>query len=244
MEHISEILKRALRRNPLQLEHPSSGPVSESSCPVCGGIEWVYLNVSMEHPDFGKPVPCRCIPTMPGQRYLELYWPKFAKAQCEDFGAAKQQMLREIILTERSLYLWGLNGHGKTHFLCALFRELCKESHDVILWGAMELIDKIKEQMAWEYQEILERCFTVKHLCIDDLGRGYLTAYVGDRLLRIVEERYHRNLPTYVTTNFSPPELAEHLNKGDNVDGNAIVSRLTDKRICRVVEYLDHDWRA
>ena len=40
-----------------------SGAESEAAsptCPICNGVGFVYTNVPVGHPDFGKAVPCRC----------------------------------------------------------------------------------------------------------------------------------------------------------------------------------------
>jgi len=80
-------------------------------------------------------------------------------------------------------------------------------------------------------------------LIIDDLGKEPATEWVISTLYGIVNERYERELPTIITTNYADEELARRLSRnGDTTTGEAILSRLHE--MCDGVEMWFDDYRS
>ena len=96
-----------------------------------------------------------------------------------------------------------------------------------------------------------ERVQAVKEtpfLVLDDLGAEKMTEWVGEQLFCIVNHRYNEQLPTVVTSNYSPTQVIAHMatvdgrgNVIDDMQGQRIMSRIYG--MCERVEIRGADWR-
>lgn len=85
-----------------------------------------------------------------------------------------------------------------------------------------QLLDAIRRSYEYDDEpDPLRPLRTAPLLVLDDLGREKATDWVLERLYVLIDDRYGRRLPTVVTTNYTPDELAKR-------DYGAMVSRLTE----------------
>lgn len=149
--------------------------------------------------------------------------------------------------TASGLLLTGSQGTGKTHLavgiLAARF-DAWLERYPQATWevGAGEgsvaiekrpsleqrfvvvpsFLDRLRSAIQFrDPDDPLPDLFDVDLVVLDDLGREKVSDWASERLYVLVNERYNRRLPTIVTTNYPPSELAER-------GYEAIVSRLVE----------------
>ena len=148
------------------------------------------------------------------RRYLHEIPPGYEFATWESCGFQNdiEQWVRTVQNPDerRGLVLSGSPGSGKTmavSLMALVISFLAKDDerrkkskcHDLTFCYAPELIDYVRDP-----ENSLSPLMQVKWLIWDDAGAGHETAWtVGDRLLRVFEERHRYRLPTIVTTNLS-----------------------------------------
>lgn len=141
----------------------------------------------------------------------------------------------------RGLILTGGYGVGKTGLLAATFRALVTNHCD--LWNAplqfalaADLLDLLRQgYAAGDAEQRLARVREALLLALDDLGAEKPTAWVQEQLLMIVNHRYERLLPTWITTNYGLAGLAERI-------GERTVWRLAET--CTVIEVAGRNLRV
>jgi len=141
----------------------------------------------------------------------------------------------------RSLYVWGPNGTGKSTFAANLSKALVNMGRTVLFRNSKLLTEEIKKTFSGEGVDILERCYGVDVLVIDDLGKEQPTDYTLSMLYAIVEARYGAMKPVVVTSNFARDELITRWAEVDEATSEAIVSRLCETV---TIEMADRDWRV
>lgn len=130
----------------------------------------------------------------------------------------------------KSWYLWGDVGRGKTHFARALQNKnnlwaIQKRKEDekkdvfvsyyrIILVNFPKLINRLQNAPMFSESDytqvrgyIEDNVMSAKYLIIDDLGAEKRTEYTDDYLMRLVEDRYTKELWTGFTSNFAIKEL-------------------------------------
>jgi DNA replication protein DnaC len=119
-------------------------------------------------------------------------------------------------------------GVGKTHLAAGIVRARQDGGARVRLWSVPALADELRLFVSGHRtHDPLEVALQVYTLVLDDLGAERPTAFVLERLYRLVNHRLEHDLPTIITTNFAEPALlAARLGHEDEVIGERIVSRL------------------
>lgn len=103
--------------------------------------------------------------------------------------------------------IWGEAGRGKSHLLVAACRKLIIERDVSVLFrSSARLLDEMQESFSdgAAYRSLWDRALTVDLLALDDVGAERGTEWRADRLARLVDERYERELPIVVATNYQP----------------------------------------
>lgn len=152
-----------------------------------------------------------------------------------DARAAVRAWLREDVLLPAPA-LWGRPGRGKSHLAVVAVRELITRRGTRALFRTTpQLLAGL--QAAFEtlrYEKLWQEAVTVPLLALDDLGAEMSTDWRAQCIDALIDERYRRELPLVVTTNFAPGDWAEAF-------GARSASRLAGMTFA--VELGGTDWR-
>lgn len=159
--------------------------------------------------------------------------------------AARMMVADEI----KGLFLYGEKGTGKTKLAAIIANERAGTGKPVLFASVPDLMADIRASFA--SGETSERVQAVKEtpfLVLDDLGAEKMTEWVGEQLFCIVNYRCNEQLPTVVTSNYSPTQIIRHMatvdrggNVIDDMQGQRIMSRIYG--MCERVEIMGADWR-
>jgi len=146
-----------------------------------------------------------------------------------------------IYYPERSLFLYGPVGSGKTHLAVAILREIIidisvKESREnpysrfystskVLL----EIRDTFNRRVPGEPTErdIIDRIIKKDFIILDDYGTQKISDFTRESIYLIIEGRDAAIRPTIITSNLSPKQIAEHIDP-------RIASRLQNGAIIKI----------
>ena len=139
----------------------------EPLCPLCKGAGYTRLDVSVGHPQFGKPQPCRCRQTVNPQEVVarshlpslytdfsfERFWQLCAITQEQRQAALKVQTFVTTRLQgyeghRRGLYLYGLWGRGKTGLAVSALHLVLFSGHTGLYLPAITLFETLYEAIA------------------------------------------------------------------------------------------------
>jgi DNA replication protein DnaC len=101
----------------------------------------------------------------------------------------------------------GQPGRGKSHLAVAVCTRLIRDHDAAVLFrSSARLLDELQDgfDQPGEYGTLWHRAVTVDVLALDDLGAERPTEWRTDRLARLVDERWERELPVLVATNYPP----------------------------------------
>ncbi|HYM15872.1 MAG TPA: ATP-binding protein [Dehalococcoidia bacterium] len=247
----------------------SSASVStpdDGACPYCRGAKFVRLNVSPEHPEFGKAVPCRCAADeSAGDRHARLL--RYASigalarltfgnliARGRSAAAREQDQYRQCVDDARAfadapdgwLLLAGASGCGKTHIAAAIVNRLIERGEPALFVVVPDLLDHLRAayQPGAEvgYDDLFEHVRNAPVLVLDDLGTQAQTPWAQEKLFQLINHRFNSRLPTVVTTNLLPEQLDDRLRTRLTDAGIARVYVLEAKRPSdlRALDVLDH----
>jgi chromosomal replication initiation ATPase DnaA len=107
--------------------------------------------------------------------------------------------------------LHGAQGRGKTHLLTAICTRLITEQDTSVMFTSVRGLlrdlqrfdDEVKRGQVWE------RAITCPFLALDDLGAQQITGWRDEQLAELVDERYAKELPIVLATNFPPKTWGE-----------------------------------
>lgn len=229
----------------------------DSTCPRCGGTGFVVLDVPMNHPDFGKAVPCTC-------RQQERMERRVRALQERSSLAALQRLTFETFIPEPShlapaiaynvhraydtcvyyaqepegwLVITGTYGCGKTHLAAAIANARVAMGEPAIFMVIPDLLDHLRSaynpQSEMRYDDLFEQLRNTPLLILDDLGTQSSTPWAQEKLFQLLNHRYSARLPTVITTNQRIDELEPRLR-----------SRLHDPNLVSVFAILAPDFRT
>jgi DNA replication protein DnaC len=133
-----------------------------------------------------------------------------------------------------NLIIHGDVGVGKTGIAWALLRDVIeKDEIPAAGYGFINFRDYLEEMKRafGTNTEPDRRAHTRRLLVLDDLGAERPTDFARNELAALVEHRYQNELPTIVTSNYAPSELARRLGHDDPIVGQRIVSRLVENSV-------------
>ena len=237
-------------------ESPSSG------CSICGGAGFVYVDVPVGHPDFGKAIPCRCIREESNkerqallQRYSNLgSLTRFTfdnllpegrsgePASQERFSRAYQAARVFAAEPKEWLVLVGPDGCGKTHLAAAIANERINHGYPAFFQSVPDLLDHLRSAFSPDsempYDELFDRVRNAPLLVLDDLGAQTSTPWAREKLDQLLNHRFNNELPTVITTRNPVEQLEE-----------SVRARLTDPSLSRIylieekaTPLLEHTW--
>ena len=125
------------------------------------------------------------------------------------------------------LILIGGFGSGKTHLAAAIGNFVAARADPPMLISVPDLLDHLRATFSPNSSISLDRRFEeIRHtslLILDDLGTQSSTPWVKEKLYQLFNYRYHRELPTVITTSTSLEDTDPRLR-----------SRLLDRRFCEI----------
>ena len=229
----------------------------EPVCPICGGVGFVAADVPVDHPDFGKAIPCTC-------RQAERNSQRLAKLQrishvgpmayltFENFVPEPSHLTPDQAFNLRRAYetcayfakdpegwllLTGTYGCGKTHLAAAIANERLRIGESAVLMVVPDLLDHLRAsftpQSETRYDELFEQLRTTPLLILDDLGTQSSTPWAQEKLFQLLNYRYTARLATVITTNQRLNEIDPRLR-----------SRLQDPNLVTYFPILAPDFRA
>lgn len=228
----------------------SNSPPEEDAtdvCPKCHGAGFLRLDVALDHPQFGKAVPCDCVRAESGesrlqrlQRYSSLGpLTRLTFDNLVEHGRSTnprdRELFRSLVQDARGfaeepegwLLVHGPSGAGKTHVAAAIANRCLERGQPALFVVVPDLLDHLRASYRPDsdmgYDALLEQVRVAPILILDDLGTQSSTAWAQEKLFQILNHRYNAQLPTVVTTNLSLERVDERLRM-----------RLTDPAIARV----------
>ena len=147
------------------------------------------------------------------------------------------------------LFVYGVRGTGKTKLAAIIANERARAGKAVLFASVPDLMDDIRSSFKdGTTSEAVQAVKNTPFLVLDDLGAEKMTEWVGEQLFCIVNHRYNDQLPTVVTSNYSPTQIIRHMatvdrggNVIDDMQGQRIMSRIYE--MCERVEIRGADWR-
>lgn len=206
-------------------------------CPICKDNGWVYLDVPIADPRFGKAHRCPCQQQLdrarrsqwlqqidgltPPERELGFKWLVVNEVNRDALEAVEQA----TVVRRGMVTLTGPLGTGKsTLLICAV--NAAREANIPSVYATMtDLLDYLRaaynpERRDLSFDKRWDLLVSAEVLALDELDEFNSTPWAAERFLRLIDERW-RNMGTRLTllaTNASlrrlPPKVASRLNDG------------------------------
>jgi len=228
----------------------------DPNCPICGGIGYLRRDLPIDHPDFGKMVPCSCRSkeiTQSARARLfrmssldalkDLRFENFEKRgrvglgqhQADSLENAYNQAVNFAEQRKGWLLLVGRYGCGKTHLAAAIANQAIEAGIATLFLTVPDLLDWLRYAYSGTEMSFEERFEEIREspmLILDDFGTQNATAWAQEKIFQIMNHRYINQLPTVVTSNVAINDFE-----------GRIRSRLQDPDLVTVVKILATDYR-
>ncbi len=224
------------------------GYSASPSCPVCRGCGLVHPRFDNGQIDYGSVVSCEakgCLAeSRSAYRATEAYIKEKGVNQFgtfEDFelvmgSGPTVQAFKDIAFNEDAppfLFVYGINGNGKTHLCEATLIELLKRGIDCRLYSVPDLMSKLHQSIPDHTTEQIMRSLKVMPaLILDEWGQEYGSVWEEQKLEEVVVARERAELITIITSNLEPDKLPPR-----------IESRFRDRVGARLVDNQAEDYR-
>jgi DNA replication protein DnaC len=226
---------------------PAAAGDDDAVCPRCGGAGFLRRDLPLDHPDFGRTVPCDCVlEESPEsrlkrlQRYSSLGpLTRLTFANLNPRGRSPnprdQKQFAALVADARAfaeepagwLLVHGPSGAGKTHVAAAIANRCLELGRPALFVVVPDLLDHLRAAYnptsEIGYDTLFEQVRNAPVLILDDLGTHNATAWAEEKLFQVINHRYNARLPTVVTTNLAVERLDDRLRM-----------RLTDPDLARV----------
>ena len=224
-------------------------------CPFCDGVGFVRRDVPIDHPDFGRAIPCECnrqstIATLKqwsGLGNSNLVWTldKFP-GDPQALKAAKQ-----ALAAKRGIWVFWSRafGTGKTGILVALVQACWDQNIQALYQSVPAMLDRLRSSYAeGDYSALMDELKRIPVLALDEFHRWHNNArssdddltegspsWAAEKIFQIIEDRYLHwdERLTLVATNRNP----------DKGDLDPIASRFSDSLRSRIIEVNGGDLR-
>lgn len=222
------------------------------TCPICGGAGFLRRDVPIDHPDFGRAIPCECkrlemIPSL-------MEWSGLGQSN-QDWTLGRfpgdpeaLAVAREALAARRGLWVFWSSafGTGKTGILVAIVRACWDQQVPALYQSVPAMLDRLRSAyQSGDYQQLMDELKQVQVLALDEFhrwhdkssrwenngSRGDLMegspSWAAEKMFQIIEDRYVHwdQRMTLVATNRNP-------DRGDN---DPIASRFSDTLRSRIV---------
>jgi DNA replication protein DnaC len=259
LEHTQLNSKPARLTNKLSIQLPMQKQALDydAPCSVCRGVGFLRRDVPIDHPDFGKPIPCECRKSKQVTQRLEqirsisnlesmgrFTFDNFTY-EGHRFGDDKRRRSLYGALQTACQYAenpqgWlvflGGYGCGKTHLAVAIANHVISRGYPAFFVVVPDLLDHLRTTFNpnnnSSYDERFAQIRNAPLLILDDLGAHSSTSWAQEKLFQLFNHRYNAQLPTVITTNYDL----------DRIDIR-IRSRLVDQDIAQLVLVNALDYR-
>ena len=130
----------------------------------------------------------------------------------ESLTRARNYIQHWVENPESWLNLFGPMGVGKTHLAVAAAAERENRGDEVFFATVPDLLDYLRATFSPNspiaHYDVLERIKTCDLLVLDNMGAERNTPFAEDKLLQIAGYRYDERLPTIITSNKEPDDVA------------------------------------
>ncbi|MBV7671407.1 ATP-binding protein [Streptomyces halstedii] len=135
----------------------------------------------------------------------------------------RRDAITPVISRGRSLLLLGPTGVGKTHQAYGALRRLAVTgvSATWLTTSSADLYAALRPRAGVDSETEFRRYAHARLLLVDDLGAAKATEWTEEINFRLVNHRYENQLPTLLTSNVLPKQLADRL-------GDRVASRLIE----------------
>ncbi len=115
-------------------------------------------------------------------------------------------------LMNRSVYLYGTMGSGKTYLCAGACNEhACRGEKTAFIHYPTFTSKMASMAYSGEFRSAVEKLSYAKFVVIDDIGAESVTEWNRDNiLLPVLNARYEAKLPTWFTSNYDPAALKSH----------------------------------
>ena len=173
----------------------------------------------------------------------------FADYTVTDGNRKAVEAARWMLAGGSGVFLYGTKGTGKTKLAAIIANERARSGSPVLFASVPDLMADIRSSFKdGTTSEAVQAVKNTPFLVLDDLGSEKMSEWVGEQLFCIVNHRYNEQLPTVVTSNYSPTQIIRHMatvdargNVIDDMQGQRIMSRIYG--MCERVEIRGADWR-
>ncbi len=136
------------------------------------------------------------------------------------------------------VYLFGPPGVGKTHLLLAVLNRLKERGVACLIFRSDSAYDRMRHIIAddGDLEPMLEAFANVPVLGIDEFAQERANDFTMEKLFRVVNHRFHAGLPTWFTSNYSPPDIYKRNNDDVHDLAGPLRSRVMQMAILARVE--------
>lgn len=216
----------------LTLDDPTREPETpDGVCPECKGFGMVRQDLPVDHPDFGRLVPCPA-EHHARQRYHDLLSRSGLKGHehhvlddilgLDDAATEMVNVARQFLAKPKGwLYLWGGVGTAKSLALMALVHEFIKLGKEAYYTTLSDLLDVVREAFTepnkrrtededgWRrhdtYRSRFQRLCRVNLLALDEFDAEKIneTDFVSQFRFQLLDQRYRDALGQKTVTVFA-----------------------------------------
>jgi DNA replication protein DnaC len=196
-----------------QVKAPSHEEVT--ICRQCGGAGFLRRDLPLDHPDFGRAIPCDCIAAeSPQERYSRLQ--RYSSLgpltrltfdnlveQGRSAHIRDRELFRQLTSDAKAfaeapvgwLFIYGPSGAGKTHVAAAIANRCIENNQPVLFVVVPDLLDHLRASYDPEadvdYDALFEQIKGAPVLILDDLGTQSSTPWAQEKLFQIFNHRYN-----------------------------------------------------
>lgn len=149
-----------------------------------------------------------------------------------------------IAASSRGFWIYGNVGAGKTHLACSILKGWVAAGRSARFTQTCAMLANLRDAMGEKNEVAATSSYSKTPLLIlDDLGKEAPTPWALAKIFEIVDARYSSVLPTIITGQHTPNDLAKRLSKNGDIEmSQAIVSRLLGT--CTLIQAGGNDRRV